>query len=179
MMEIDRLAADLQRLGDRSVTEQRKCAIMVAGLSADYEVEVRMLENNPASLERAEIERAVGNHCNRLLRQQHDSNALSASGSTTTADRGEKKTLRNRLEGNCFNCGRKSHHAKDCRSAKKKIKKSGGTSADKKGGGRGKCYVCRSEEHFARKHCGLCRNLKHRTAIARSEELRRVRCWPK
>ena len=43
MMENDRLAADLHRLGERSVTELRKCVINVAGLSADYEIEVRML----------------------------------------------------------------------------------------------------------------------------------------
>ena len=61
MMEIDRLAADIHRLGDRSVTELRKCVIIVAGLSADYEIEVRMLENNPAGLDRADIERVVGN----------------------------------------------------------------------------------------------------------------------
>ena len=40
MMEIDRLAADLHRLGDRSATERRKCVIVVAGLSADYGIEV-------------------------------------------------------------------------------------------------------------------------------------------
>ena len=39
MMKIARLAADLHRLGDRSVTELRKCVI-VAGLFADYEIEV-------------------------------------------------------------------------------------------------------------------------------------------
>ena len=39
MMEIDRLPADLHRLGDRSVTEVRKCVIIVAGLSVDYEME--------------------------------------------------------------------------------------------------------------------------------------------
>ena len=49
MMEMDRLAADFQRLGDRSVTELRSCVIFVAGLSADYEIEVQMLENNPCS----------------------------------------------------------------------------------------------------------------------------------
>ena len=32
MMEIDRLAADLYRLGDKSVTELRKCVIIVVGL---------------------------------------------------------------------------------------------------------------------------------------------------
>ena len=53
MMEIDRLAADLHRLGDKSVTELRKCAIIVPGLSADFEMECRMLEDNPAGLNRA------------------------------------------------------------------------------------------------------------------------------
>ena len=41
MMEIDRFAADLYRL-DRSVAEVRKCVIIVAGLSADYEIECRI-----------------------------------------------------------------------------------------------------------------------------------------
>ena len=36
IMETDQLAADLHRLGDRSVTELRKRVIVVAGLSADY-----------------------------------------------------------------------------------------------------------------------------------------------
>ena len=60
-MKIDRLAADLHRLGDKSVTELRKCVIIVSGLSADSEMECRMLENNPAGLNRAETERVVGN----------------------------------------------------------------------------------------------------------------------
>ena len=47
MMEIDRLAADLHRLGDRSVAELRKYVIIVAELYADYEIEVRMLEKQP------------------------------------------------------------------------------------------------------------------------------------
>ena len=82
-----------------------------------------MLENNPADVDRAEIERVVGNQYNRLLRQHHDSKALSASRSTTTADRGEKKRRsRNRFEGNCFNCGRKGHRAEDCRSARRRPK---------------------------------------------------------
>ena len=61
MVKIDRLAADLYRLGHRSVTELRKCVLIVAGLSDDYQIEVRMLDNNPTGLERAEIERVVGN----------------------------------------------------------------------------------------------------------------------
>ena len=79
MMEVDRLAADLHRLGDKSVTELRKCVIIVSRLSADFEMECRILENNPAGLNRAEIERVIGNQYNRLLRQQQDSKALSAS----------------------------------------------------------------------------------------------------
>ena len=163
MMEIDLLAADLKRLGDRSVLELRKCVIIVAGLSAEYKIEVRVLENNPAGLERAEIERVVRNQFNILFRQQQNSKTLSASKGTTTADRGEKnRRPRNQFKGSCFNCGRKGNRADDCRSAKK-IKKSGAFAADKKSGGRGKCYVCGSEEHLAHKHCGLCRSLEHRT----------------
>ena len=98
-----------------------------------------MLESNPAGLERAEIERVVGNQYNRLLRQQYDSKVLTASRSTTTADCGEKKRRpRNRFEGNCFNCERKDHRAEDCRSAKNSIEKSENALADKKSGGRGK-----------------------------------------
>ena len=120
MMKINRLAADLHRLGDRSVTELRKCVVVVAGLSADYEIEAHMLDNNPTGLDKTEIERVVGNQYNRLLRQQQDSKALSASKGITTEDRGEKqKRSRNRFEGNCFNCGRKDHRAEDCRSVKK------------------------------------------------------------
>ena len=41
--------------------------------------------------------------------------------------------------------------------------KSENAAADKNVGGRGKCYVCGNEEHFAHKHCGLCRIFEHRT----------------
>ena len=68
-----------------------------------------MLENNPAGLNRAEIGRAVGNQYNRLLRQQQDSKALSASKGTITANRakGKNKRTQNKFYGNCFNCGKK------------------------------------------------------------------------
>ena len=36
IMEIERLATDLRRLGDKSLTDLRKCVIIVAGLSSDY-----------------------------------------------------------------------------------------------------------------------------------------------
>ena len=51
MMEIDRLAVNLNRLGDRTVAEVSKWVIIVAVLSADYEIEVSMLEKNPTGLE--------------------------------------------------------------------------------------------------------------------------------
>ena len=122
MMEVDRLATDLHHLGDKSVTELRKCVIIMSGLSADFETECRILENNPAGLNMAEIERVVGSQCNRLPRQQQDSKALSASKGTVTANRGEGKNrkLHHKFDGNCFNCGKKGHRAGDCRSAKKK-----------------------------------------------------------
>ena len=165
MMEVDRLAADLHRLGDKSVTELRKCVIIVSGLSADFEMECRILENNPAGLNTAEIERVVGNQYNRLLRQQQDSKALSASKGTVTANRGKGKNrrLHHKFDGNCFNCGKKGHRAEDCRSAKKKSEKSGAADDRKEGGGSGRYYICGSEEHLAHRHCGLCKSLEHRT----------------
>ena len=113
MMEVDRLAADLHRLRDKSATELKKCAITVSGLSADFEMECRILENNPAGLNRDEIERIVGNQYNRLLRQQQDSKALSASKGTVTANRekGKNRRLHHKFDGNCFNCGKKGHSA--------------------------------------------------------------------
>ena len=165
MMEVDRLAADLHRLGDKSVTELRKCVIIVSGLSADFEMECRMLENNPTGLNRAETERVVGNQYNRLLRKQQDSKALSASKGTVTANRGKGKNskLHHKFDGNCFNCGKKGHRAGDCRSAKKKSEKSGAADDRKEGGVSGRCYICGSEEHLAHRHCGPCKSLEHRT----------------
>ena len=101
MMEVDRLAADLHRLGDKPVTEVRKCVIIVSGLSANFEMECRILENNPAGLNRAEIERVVGNQYNRLLKQQQDSKALSASKGTVTANggKGKNRKLHHKFDG--------------------------------------------------------------------------------
>ena len=80
-----------------------------------------MLENNPTGLERAEIERIVGDQYNRLLRQQQK--ALPVSKGTTSDDRGEKKRrLRNRFEGNCFNYGKKGHRAEGCRARGRRSK---------------------------------------------------------
>ena len=164
MMEIGRLTADLHRLGDKSITELRMCVIIMAGLSAGFEVECRMLENNPAGLNRAEIERVVGNQYNRILRQQQDSKALSASKGTVTASRGKGKNRRphHKFDGNCFNRRKKDHRAGGCRSAKKS-EKSGADDDKKKGGGSGRCYICGSVEHLAHRHCGLCKSLEHRT----------------
>ena len=164
-MEVDRLAADLHRLGDKSVTELRKCVIIVSGLSADFEMECRILENNPAGLNRAEIERVVGNQYNRLLRQQQDSNAMSASKGAVTVNcgKGKNRRLHHKFDGNCFNCGKKGHRAGDCRGAKKKSEKYGAADDRKEGGGSGRCYICGSEENLAHRHCGLCKSLEHRT----------------
>ena len=83
-----------------------------------------MLENNPAGHDRAEVERIVGNRYHRLLRQQHDSKALSESGRTTTADHGEKKRRpQNLFEGICFNCGRKYHRAEISGARRRRQKK--------------------------------------------------------
>ena len=165
MMEVDRLASNLHRLSDKSVTELRKCVIIVSGLSADFEMECRILENNPAGLNRAEIERVVGNQYNRLFRQQQDSKVLSASKGTVTAnrDKGENSRLHHKFGCNCFNCGKKGHRAGDCRSAKKKSEKSGAAADKKEGGGSGRCYICGSEEHLAHRHFGLCKSLEYRT----------------
>ena len=164
MMDIDRLAANLYRLGDKSVTELRKCVVIVSCLSADFEMECRMLENNPAGLNKAEIERVVGNQYNRLLSQQQDSKALSASKGAVTVDRGKGKNrrLHHKFDGNCFNRGEKGHRAGNCRSVKKS-EKSEAADDKKEGGGSGRCYICGSEEHFAHRHCGLCKSLDHRT----------------
>ena len=70
---------------------------------------------------------------NRLLRQQQDSKALSASGGTTTADHGEKsRRPLSRFEGNYFTYGRKDYRADQSRSAKKKIEKSGDATAEER-----------------------------------------------
>ena len=140
-----------------------------------------MLENNPAGLKRAEIERIVGHQYSSFVRQQHDSKTLSASGGITTADRGEKKRRpRNRFKGNRFNCRRKGCRAEDCRtwSAKEKMEKSGDAPTVKKGGCRQKCYVCGSEEHFARKHCGSCRSLEPRDEFT-CRIVNTRRSWPR
>ena len=123
-----------------------------------------MLENNPAGLNRAEIERVVGNQYNRLLRQQQDSKALSASNGTVTANRGKGRNRRphHKFNGNCFSCGKKGHRAGDCRSTKKS-ETPGAADDKKKGGGSGRCYIWGSEEHLAHRPCGLCKSLEHRT----------------
>ena len=85
---------------------------MVA-LSANYAIEIPILEKNPTGLERARIERIVGSQYYRLLGQQQDSKAPLASKGTTTTDRGEKnRRPRSRFTDNCSNCGRKGHRAK-------------------------------------------------------------------
>ena len=134
-----------------------------------------MLENNPRGLERAETKRVVGNQYNRFLRKQQYTKTLSASNGTTTADRGEKNTrLRNRIEGNCFNCGRKGHRAENCRSAKTKIEKSREAAAAKKSGGRGNATSggVRSTLRINTMACAEAWSTE--LAVMRSEKLRKV-----
>ena len=134
-----------------------------------------MLENSSIGLKRAEIERIVRNQYSRLLKQQQDSKALSASKGTTSVDRGEKNRRPcNQFKSNYFNCGRKGRRAEDCRSAKKKIEKSGGALPTRRAeGGESSTFVeVRSTLRINAVACteawstGL--------AIVKSEELRRV-----
>ena len=74
MMETDRLRADLHRLSDKSVTELRKSVVMMAGLSANYEMKYSMLENNPPGLNRAEIE-----CCREAVQQTYQATRLKGS----------------------------------------------------------------------------------------------------
>ena len=123
-----------------------------------------MLENNPAGLDRADIELDVGNQYNKLLRQQQHSKAFSASKGTVTANRrkGKNRRLYHKFDGNCFSCGKKGHRAGDCRSTKESVK-SGAADDKKKGGGSGSCYICGSEEHLVHRNCGLCKILEQLT----------------
>ena len=90
---------------------------------------------------------------------------MSASKGTVAANREKRKNrrLHHKFDVNCFHCGKKGHHAGDCRSAKKKIEKSGAADDRKEGSGSGGCYICGSEDHLAHRHCGLCKRLEHRT----------------
>ena len=104
----------------------------------------------------AEIEHIVGNQYNRLLRQQQDSEALSASKGSTTSDRDKGKDWRprNKFEGNRFNCGKKGppRWVIEEREEKGKFRRCREE----------EYYVCGSEEHPTHKHCGLCKSLEHR-----------------
>ena len=90
---------------------------------------------------------------------------MSASKGTVTAYRrkGKNRKLHHKFDGNCFNCGKGGHRARDCRSAKKKSEKSGGADDKKECSSSGRCYICGSEEHLVPRHCGLCKSLEHRT----------------
>ena len=142
-------------------------------------MECRTLENNPAGLNRAEIERVVGNQYNRLLGQQEDSKALSASKGTVTANRekGKNGKLHHKFDGKCFNCGKKGHRAVDCRSAKKRVKNTelpttgrravaavGATSAEVRSTLRTDTVVCATALSTGRE-------------TVRSAELKRAQCW--
>lgn len=86
VMEIDRLA-DPYRLGDKSVTELRKCVIIVTGTSASHEMEYRMVDNNPAYLIRVLLKTSTTDS----LSQQQASKTVSASKGTVMANRDKGK----------------------------------------------------------------------------------------
>ena len=160
------------------IMKLRKCVNIVSGMSAGFEMECRMLENNPAGLNRAEIERVLGNQYNRLLRQQQDSKALSASKGTVTANRGKGKHRRPRhkFDENCFNCRKQGRRAGDCRSAKKSknpelpttrrkaLAAVGATSAGVRSTLRTGTVVC-------------ARALSTERETVRSAELKKAQCW--
>ena len=64
----------------------------MAGLSADYEIECRILENNRAGLNRTEIERVRGNQYKILLRQQQASKTLEKNHHDGSRQEDERKT---------------------------------------------------------------------------------------
>ena len=90
---------------------------------------------------------------------------MSTSKGTVTANRGKGKSrrLHHKFDRNWYNFGKKGHRAGDCRNAKKKSEKSGAADDKKKGSGSGRCYICGSEKHLARRYCGLYKSLEHRT----------------
>ena len=99
-METDRLAEDLQRLGDRSVTEVRKCVISVARFSTDDEIEVRMLNNNPTGHEGTDMIALQAIGMKVLLMQSQNSKAPLAQETTISVDcRENNNRPRNRFEG--------------------------------------------------------------------------------
>ena len=180
MMEIDRLAADLHRLGDKSVTELRKCVIIVSGLSADFEMECRILENNPAGLNRAEIEHVVGisttdfpgsNMTRRHCRYRRaPSRRIAGRGRTGDPITNSKVTA---------SIAERKVAALETAGARKRVKKKSGVADDKKkDGGSGRCYICGSEEHLVHRHCGLLKSLEHRRRDYEERgDVKGVQCW--
>ena len=152
--------------------------IIVSDLFADFDMECRMLENNPAGFNRAEIERVVRNQYNILLRQQQDSKALSGSKGTVTANRGKGENRRphHKFDGNCFSCGKKCHRAGDCRSAKKSENPELPTTRRRAVGAVGATFAgVRSTLRTGPVVCA--RALSTGRETGRSAELKRAQCW--
>ena len=134
-----------------------------------------MLENNPAGLDRAEIERVVGNQYNSLLRQQHDSKALSASGSTTTADRGKKKRKSRKRFGAIASTAEERVTALRMAGAQRRRSKNREMAADKKGGGRESATSVGVRRTLSINTVACAETWSTELAIVRSEKLRRMR----
>ena len=172
-MDVDRLTADLHRLDDNRTEYKYDYR------SGNYEIEIRMLENNPTDLQRAETERVVGNQEKRLLRQQQESKALSTSKGTTTADRGEKnRKPRNRFKGSCFSYGRNVTALRTAGAQRREINHEMPPSTRRADVGISATSVgVRSTSRI--NTVASVEAWSTELAILRSKELRKVGCWPK
>ena len=179
MMEVGRLAADLHRLGDKSVTELRKCVIIASGMSADFEMECRMLENNPAGLNSSGIAHVVGNKYNRLLRQQQGSKALSASKGAVTANRGKGKNSRphHKFDGNCFTIAERKVTALETAGARKKVKTSKQPTTRRNAVAAVGAKSARVRSTLRTGTVVRARALSTERKTVRSAELKKVHCW--
>ena len=180
MMEIDRLAADLYGLGDRSITELKRCVIIVKGLSADYEIEVHMLENNPTDLERAESERVVGKQITGFL-------GISWSQRLYRYRMAPPRQIVERRRGDRATDSRVSASTAEGRVAALRI---AGARRRRSKNQKMPPPIRRVEVRASTTSVGVRNTLRinnaacaeawsTRLAIVRSEELRRVRCWSK
>ena len=125
-----------------------------------------MLENNSKGFERVEIERTIGNRITNFSDNHKEAQRLHRHQKAPPwwiAIKRRTGDLATRLGVTVFITKKKGRRAGEYRSEKKKIENSGDSAVNKKSGGRGKCYVCGKEEHFAHKHCGLCKSFKPRT----------------
>lgn len=121
-MEIDRLAADSYRLGDKSLTGLRKCVIIVTGTSAGHVMEYRMLYNNPADLIGEIEDIIVGKQYNRLPKAATGLEGYV--GIEGHHSKGKKRRPRIKFNGNRVDCGKNGHYALKIPRSRKRVKHS-------------------------------------------------------